>query len=104
VSSDDINDSKIVEDVHVPSKTANIFEDISVGSNTPIIDKINMSSDDTSDDVDEIVEPNAPTVSSKSFEFSYVEYSFMIVPIDSSSSELVSLRHYTFILHFTTKL
>jgi len=37
--------------------------------------------------VDEIVEPNTTAVPSKSFEFSCAEYSFMVVPIDSSSSE-----------------
>jgi len=29
VPSDDVNDSKVVEDVHVPSKTTSIIEDIS---------------------------------------------------------------------------
>ena len=43
-----------------------------------------MSSNSTSDDVDEIIELNTPVVPSKSFEFSCSEYSF---PIDSSSSE-----------------
>ena len=38
VPSDDVDDSKAIEDVHVPSKTASIIEDISVVSNTPIID------------------------------------------------------------------
>ena len=37
--SDDADDSKIVEDVHVPSKTASIIENIAVGSNTSIIDE-----------------------------------------------------------------
>jgi len=46
-----------------------------------------MSSDSTSYDVDEIVEPNILAVPSKSFEFSCVKYSFMIIPINSSSSE-----------------
>ena len=35
VPDDDVDDSKVVEDVHVPPKTANITEDISVGSGTP---------------------------------------------------------------------
>ena len=30
--SDDVDDSKVVEDVHVPSETASTIEDISVGS------------------------------------------------------------------------
>jgi len=32
VSTDDVDDSKVIEDVHVPSKTNNIIKDISVGS------------------------------------------------------------------------
>ena len=39
---------------------ASIIKDIAVGSDTPIIDEIHMSSDSTSDDVDEIVELNTP--------------------------------------------
>ena len=60
VPSDDVDDSKIVEDVHVLSKTASIIEDISVGSGTPIIDEVHMSFDSTSNDVDEIVKVNIP--------------------------------------------
>ena len=41
-----------------------------------------MSSDSTSYDVDEIVEPNILAVPSKSFEFSCAEYSFMIIPTE----------------------
>jgi len=83
VPNDDVDDSKVVEDVHIPSKTASIIEDISVGFITPIIDEVHMSSDGTNDDVDELVEPNIPAVPSKSFEFSCAEYSFMIIPIES---------------------
>ena len=36
--SDDVDDSKVVDDVHVSSKTVSIIEDISVGSDTPIIE------------------------------------------------------------------
>ena len=85
--SDDTDDSKVIEDVHVPFKTASIIEDISVGSDTLIINKVHMSSDDTSDDVNKLVEPNTLTVPSKSFEFSCVEYSFMVIPIESHSRE-----------------
>ena len=87
VSSNDVDDSKVVEDVHVPLKTASIIEDISVGSDMPIIDEIHVSSDGTSDDMDEIVEPYIPTMPSKLFESPCAEYSFMIVPIDSSLKE-----------------
>jgi len=52
VPSDDVDDSKVVENVHILSKTASIIEDIAVGSDTPIIDEIHMSSDSASDDVD----------------------------------------------------
>jgi len=37
--------------------------------------------------VNEIVESNIPAVPRKSFEFPCVEYSFMIVPTESYSSE-----------------
>ena len=37
--------------------------------------------------MNEIVEPNTPTVPIKPFESPYAEYSFMVVPIDSSFSE-----------------
>ena len=36
VSSNDVDDSKIVEDVHVLPKTTSIIKVISVGSDTPI--------------------------------------------------------------------
>jgi len=37
VSSDDVDDSNVIEDVHIPSKTTNIIEDISVGFDIPIM-------------------------------------------------------------------
>ena len=46
-----------------------------------------MFSDSASDDVDEIVESNTPTVPSKSFESRCAEYNLMLVPIGSSFSE-----------------
>ena len=47
-----------------------------------------MSSDSTSDDVDELFESNIPaTVYIKSIGFSCADYDFMVVPIESSSSE-----------------
>ena len=97
MSSNDVNDSKVIEDVHVPPKTVSIIEDISVGSDTPIIDEIYWSSDSASDDVDEIIEPNTLTVPSKPFESPCAEYSFMVVLIDSSFSEspefLTKIQH-----------
>jgi len=56
VSSDDVDDSKVVEDVHIPSKTASIIEDISVGFDTPIIDEGHASYEGTSEVVNVIVE------------------------------------------------
>ena len=47
-----------------------------------------MSSDSTNNDVDEIVESYIPTEPSKSFEFSCVEYSFMVVPTAVSYTHL----------------
>ena len=55
---DDVDVSKVVEDVHVLSKTASITKDISDGSDTLIIDEVHISFDSTNDDVNEIVEPN----------------------------------------------
>jgi len=40
-----------------------------------------MSSDSTSDDMNEIVEPNIPAVPSKSIEFPCLEYTFMAIPM-----------------------
>ena len=34
VLNEDVDDSKVVENVHVPSKTTSIIENISVGSDT----------------------------------------------------------------------
>jgi len=39
VLSNDVDDSKVIKNVHVPFKTANIIEDIAVGSDTSIIDE-----------------------------------------------------------------
>ena len=39
VPSDDVNESKGVENVPVPSETTSIIEDISIGFGTPILDK-----------------------------------------------------------------
>jgi len=84
VSTDEVDDSKVVEDVQFPPKTVNIIEDITVDSDKLFIDEIHMFSDSANDDVDEIVEPNTPTVPSQSFESPCAEYSFMVVPINLS--------------------
>jgi len=66
VASDDVDDSKIVEDVHVSPKTASITGDILVGSSTPIFDEAHVSSDSTDDDMNDIVESNIPALASQS--------------------------------------
>ena len=82
VPSNDVDDSKVVKDEHAPPKAASIIENISVSSETPIVDEVRMSSDSTSDDVNEIVEVNIPTEPGKSIEFLYAEYSFIVVPTE----------------------
>jgi len=60
VPSDDIDDSKVVDDVHVLSKTNSIIEDISVSADTPIIDEGHASFEGTSEVADAIVESGTP--------------------------------------------
>jgi len=60
VSGDDVDDSNVVEDVHVPSKSASISEDISVGFDTQIIDEGHASYEGTSEVVDTLVESGTP--------------------------------------------
>ena len=57
---DDVDDSKVIEEVHIPSKTLSIIEYTSVCTDTLVNDEIHMSSDSASNDVDEIVESNTP--------------------------------------------
>ena len=54
MSSDEVDISKIIEEVHVPYKTVSIIEDTTVGADTLVIDEIHMS-DSASDDLNEIV-------------------------------------------------
>jgi len=54
VSSDKVDISKVIEEVHVPSNTVSIIEGTAVGVDTLVIDEIHMSA---SDNVNEIVEP-----------------------------------------------
>ena len=44
---DDVDDSKVIEDIHISSKTVSIMEDISVGSDTPIINEGHASYEGT---------------------------------------------------------
>jgi len=84
---DDVDDSKVVEDVQVPPKTVSIIEDIAVCFDILIIDETHMSSDSASNDVNVKFEPNTTTVSSKPVESPRAEYNLMIVPTDSSFRE-----------------
>jgi len=61
VSSDDVDDSKVVVDVHNFSKTS-IIEDISVGFDTPILDVGHASYEGISEVVDVIVKSGTPLV------------------------------------------
>jgi len=60
LSSDDVDDSKVVESVHVLSKTTSIIENISVGSDTPILDEGHAFYKSTSEVVNVIVESGIP--------------------------------------------
>jgi len=55
IVSSDVDDSMIIEDVHGPSKSTSIIEDISVGSDTQILHERYASCESTSV-VDAIVE------------------------------------------------
>ena len=60
VPNDDVDDLKVIEVVYIPSKTASIIEDISVDSNTQIIEKSYVSYEDTSGVVGTKVESGTP--------------------------------------------
>jgi len=87
VSSDNVDDSKVVEDVNILHESNSIVEDTLVDFGTPIIDEVHVSSDSTSDDVNGIVESNISAEPIKSFEFSCIDYGFMVIPTELSSSE-----------------
>ena len=75
----DVDDSKVVEDVYVPPKNVSIIRNITVGFGTPIFYEAYVSSDSTSNDVNKIVESNILALPSKSIEFLCAEYSFMVI-------------------------
>ena len=58
--SDDIDDSRVVEDVYVPFKLTSVVEDTLVYSSTPILNKVHVSSEGTSDVVDALMESSTP--------------------------------------------
>jgi len=59
VPSDDVDNSKVVDDVHVHSEISSIIEDTSIDPCLPILNEIPMSSESTTDVVDALVESNA---------------------------------------------
>ena len=59
MSSDEIDVSRVIEEVHIPSNTVSIIENTAVGADTLVIDEIHMF-DSASDDGHEIVE--SPTL------------------------------------------
>ena len=62
---------------------------------TPIIDEIDVSSNSTSDDVDEIFESNILAMPSKLFEFTCANYEFMVISSELSpnkSSEFFAMN------------
>jgi len=61
VPSDDFDDSKVVEDVHIHSENSGIVEDPLANPGTPIINESHVSSAGTSDVVDELVGSSTPT-------------------------------------------
>ena len=78
---------KVVKDVNIlPEITSNV-EDALVDSGTPFIDEVCVSSNSTSDDMDEIVKSNIPAEPSQSFEFPCVDYGLIVIPTELSSSE-----------------
>ena len=76
-----------VEDVNILPKITSIVDDALIDPGTLIIDEVHVSSDSTSNDVNEIVESNILTKPNKSFEFSCDDYEFMIIPTELSPTE-----------------
>ena len=57
MSNDEVDVSRVIEEVHIPFNTVSIIEDRAVCADTLVINEIHMS-DSVSDDVNEIVEPS----------------------------------------------
>ena len=60
VSSNGVDDSRVVEDVYVPFEIISVVEDTLVNSSTPIIDEVHVSSEGTSDVEDALMKSNIP--------------------------------------------
>ena len=67
MTSDNVDGSKVVEDVNLLPEIISIVKNILVNFGTPIIDEVHVFPDSISVDVDEIVETNIPAVPSKPF-------------------------------------
>jgi len=62
VLGDDLRDSRVVEDVYIPSKTTSIIEDISVDSGTPILDDGHASYEGNTEVMKAMVESGTPLI------------------------------------------
>jgi len=56
VSTDNVDDSKVVEDVHVPSKFTSVIDDASADSCPSIFDEVHVSFEGTSDVMNALME------------------------------------------------
>ena len=56
MSSDDVDNSRAVEDVYIPFEITSVAEDILVDLSIPILDEVHVSSEGTTDIVDALVE------------------------------------------------
>ena len=93
--SDDVDDSKVVEDVHVYSESFSTIQDTSIDPCPPILNEILMSSTGTSDIVDALVDsntliPNEIYIHEKNQESQEIEIeSIIATPSMSSFNELL---------------
>ena len=92
--SDDVDNSKVVEDIHVLSKTTSIIENISVGSDISILDEGHTSYEGTSEIVDAIVESDTPLIVD-----AHVHDNSDIVPELVESNVSSQLSRYSFATH-----
>jgi len=84
VSNNDIDDLKVVEDVHITSKTTSIIEDISVAFDILILDEGYTSYEGTSEVVDVIIGSGTPlTIDAQVYDNS--DFAFELVEFSVSS-------------------
>jgi len=95
VPSDDVDDSKVIEDVHIHSEISSVVEDPLVNPGTPIIDEKHVSFARTSDVVNVLMESsiritNETNVYENDQEIQETEIeSIVATPSMSSSSESI---------------